>query len=686
MKVSESWLRSFVNPPQNIQELALQMTQNGLEVDSVEEEPGSSGKKEWVLTLKVAANRGDFLSMEGVARFVAALHHLPYQRISFKTVIPQISKVFQVSIKAGAACPRYCGRIIQNLIEEHKTPSWMKERLELAGIRSVSPVVDVTNYVMLELGQPLHAFDLEKLDKELIIRLAKKNEKMTLLDGTELSLTEDDLVIADATNPVALAGVMGGASSSVTNSTRTIFLESAYFDPIHIRTTAKRHGLRTDSSIRFERGVDPGLQIRALERATQLLNDIASGNVSPIIEICDEVTLPKNKKILLRSSRIKQILGISLSRHEIQHLLKFSEIELEPEQNKEGEFRISVPSFRVDLLQEEDIIEEIACLYGYEKIPSHLPTSTLEIPTPIQGKIPLERIRQCLISRGYYEAITYSFISKEKAELFAPNEKSLELSNPISNEMAVMRTSLLPGLFSAALYNQDRQLDRIRLFEVGRIFLEKEGQHQEKNILGGVCLGSLYKEQWGIKQQEADFFDIKGDLESLLSMELHSLPFSFKESHLEVLQPGKGADIFCGGIFVGFIGVIHPKILKTLDLRSNAVAFELDLDKISETKTPQFQEISKYPAIRRDIALIVSKEISSAMLKESVIKRAGPLLKEVSIFDVYEGKGIASGSKSVALGLLLQHPSRTLVESEVTEVVEGILKTLKDQFSAVLRE
>lgn len=679
MKVSELWLKTLIKPALTTAELAEQLTMAGLEVDNIEQADGEA--QDSILTLKIPANRGDCLSMEGVARELSALNRLPYQWVQFKTETPNINEVFPVRVEAKEACSQYVGRIVQNINTDATTPAWIQQRLQAAAIRSISPVVDVCNYVMLELGQPLHAFDLDKISKEIVVRFANNQEKIVTLDEVEIALDPDTLIIADAKQPLAIAGIIGGMDSSVQNNTTNIFLESAYFDPVHIRRSSKRLKVRTDSSIRFERGLDPNLQVRALERASQLLQEIVGGNLGPIIIKTNHEALPKAHTVFLRRSKIHNVLGITLEDQEILDI--FRSLEMDSKLMAEG-FEVTVPAFRVDIGLEEDLIEEIARIYGYHKFPSTMPISIFESQTTPETKIPAKLMKQAFIDRGYCETITYSFVSEEFLNLLSPIQKSLKLSNPISAEMAHMRTSLWPGLIQVAIHNQRRQQIRLRLFEMSSIFLEQNQHWHEKNVLSGLCSAELYPEQWGNKKIDSDFFDVKGDLEAIFAL-TKDPDFHFKPIQHPALHPSQSAEIFRGSESVGCMGLLHPQIMKKLELIGPVFLFELELEFLLQKEMPQYKEFSKYPSIRRDLAIIVKNTVPAEELKTAILKMGGSLLKEVHIFDVYQGKGIEPGSKSVALGLILQHPSRTLVETEVNEVIHKILMTLEKEFQASLR-
>lgn len=686
MKVSELWLRSLNNPKVSTTEWIEQLTQAGIEVDAVEAFPGATEKEtDTVLTLKVPANRSDCLSMIGVAREWAAINHLPLVEPSLSPVFPTIKDIFPVTLKANEFCPRYVGRILQNINTEAQTPIWLKERLEKAGIRALSPVVDVTNYVMLELGQPMHAFDLANLDSEVIVRMASTKDTLVTLDSKEVTLDDTTLVIADKTKILAIAGIIGGESSAVSEKTKNIFLEAAYFNPISIRKTAQRLKLRTESSLRFERGIDPHLQMKAMDRATELLHQIVGGNVGPMIEQATIKYVPLALTLSLRSDRIHEILGITLKGHEVEDLL--TRLGMSYITTKIG-WDVLVPSFRPDITLEIDLIEELARLYGFQNIPEASLEITLQGSDIAETQVPLSKLKDILVSRGFCEAITYSFISPESHQWLNRREPALTLSNPISQDMAVMRESLLPGLLQALRYNQGRQQSRARLFETGTVFLQHNSDLQEHAMLGGLVSGTRFKEQWGEKTQNIDFFDIKNDIEALFALKSGNNQniLSFKTATHPLMHPGQTAEVMFDNLSLGHVGALHPKLLKPLELQGPVFLFEVSLKALQTVQCPGFSDMSKYPAIRRDIAVVVKANVLAAEIKSVIVDCAGPWLRDVWLFDVYQGKGIDPGSKSMALGLLLQHPSRTLVEEEVTTLMSNIVQQLAKQYNAILRE
>jgi len=686
MKVSEGWLRSIVNPKVSTEAWIEQFTQTGIEVDSIE------GDVDTIITLKVPPNRSDCLSMEGLAREWAAMNKMAFTAITYETVFPTIKNIFPLSIDKKNACPRYVGRVIQNVNNKIETPDWLKQRLEKAGIRSLSPVVDVTNYVMLELGQPMHAFDLAKLDTEIIVRMGKKGEEIVTLEGKKLALDTETLVIADKAKPIAIAGIIGGEDSSVTENTHTVFLESAYFDPVQIRKTAARLKLRTESSIRFERGIDPQLQLKAMERATELLVKIVGGNVGPLIEQINAEHVAVPPTLVLRSSRISEILGMTLEKGLLEDLLTrlgMTLIAVPESSAMPTHWNVSVPSFRPDITLEIDLIEELARLYGYQNIPEALPQVTLTGSPLPENQVSLNKIKDLLISRGYLEAITYSFIAPAFHDLLHSKEAPLVLSNPISQEMSTMRESLIPGLLQTLQYNQARQNLRVRLFEIGTAFIkQKEGKDwEEQKMLAGLTSSSVFKEQWAKKTRNIDFFDVKNDVETLLNLKNEqNFAIQFRPLTHPMLHPGQSAEICLGDRRLGILGALHPALIKQLDLQGPVIVFEISLEALQTINRPKFREMSKFPAIRRDIAVMVGEKVLARDLKSAIVKSVGSLLRDVWVFDVYQGKGIESGKKSIAIGLLLQHPTRTLVEEEINAMMTKVIKELQESYQAILRE
>lgn len=637
---------------------------------------------DYVIDVAITPNRGDCLSLLGLAKEIAALNECALHIPNISPIKPSIDDTLKVTVQKSTECPRYVGRIIRDVKADTTTPMWMQERLRRSGLRSISPVVDVMNYVMLELGQPMHAFDLKQISDEIVVRMAKDNEELALLDGQTVKLSNDTLVIADKSKPLAIAGVMGGLDSGVTLLTQDIFLESAYFQPTIIGKTGRSYGLGSDSSYRFERGIDPTIQVLAIERATELLLEIVGGKPGPVIEVTNQEYLPQPAKINLRKERVAKILGLVISDRDIEKIMQ--RLGFSSDKIAEG-WEVTVPARRSDITIEVDLIEEIARLYGYDKLPLLQAASSLTINPRPETQINLAAVRHVLCDLGYNEVVTYSFIDKKLQSLFDPELKPVELVNPISADMAVMRTNLWPGLVNTLIYNQNRQQSRVRLFEVGLRFIPEGSALLQQRMLSGLISGSAFPEQWGIPNREIDFFDLKGDLLNVFKLTLSPEEFTFKPCAHPALHPGQSAEIYRSGKLFGLIGVLHPSIKQSLDIQSKVIVFELALDQLDVARLPHFTEISKFPEIRRDIAILVDQAVPAAVIQDTISEVAGELLKDLNIFDIYQGKGIAQDRKSVALALTLQHASRTLRDEEVAELLERIIDALKDRFAAELR-
>lgn len=636
------------------------------------------------IEVDLTPNRGDCLSLAGLAREVGALYAAPVTRPVVAVVPAAHDEVRSVEVLAPAACPRYLGRVIRNVDLSRPTPLWMVERLRRADVRSIDAAVDVTNYVMLELGQPLHAFDLAEINGGIRVRMAEEGEKLVLLDGQEVSLRSDTLVIADHARALAIAGVMGGEHSGVTAKTRDVFLESAFFDQIAVAGKARSYGLHTDASHRYERGVDWKLAREAMERATGLLLEITGGEAGPIIETVNEQYLPSIAPITLRAARISQMLGMEMDLAEVEQLL--SALGLTVTAEGEGQWRVEVPSHRFDISLEVDLIEELARLYGYNRLPVRYPQARLAPQAKAEARSDLPELRRLLVARGYQEAITYSFIDPKQFELFSPGVEPLLLANPISNDMAAMRASLWPGLVKSLQHNLNRQQDRVRLFESGLRFVgQLEGLKQEPMLAGVVC-GSRLPEGWAQGREVVDFFDVKADVEAVLGFAGALDSFSFVPGKHPALHPGQTARIERDGREVGYVGAIHPELSKNLGLDRPVFVFELVLAEVALGKMPKFHELSRFPEVRRDLALLADRDVAASAVLDVIRENAGEWLTELRLFDVYQGKGIDPHRKSLAVGLTWQHPSRTLNDDEVNATTQNILTSLEKRLNATLRK
>lgn len=636
------------------------------------------------IEVDLTPNRGDCLSLAGLAREVGALYDTSVTRPTVAPVPAVHDEVRSVEVLAPTACPRYLGRVIRNVDLSKPTPLWMVERLRRADVRSIDAAVDITNYVMLELGQPLHAFDLAEINGGIRVRMAEEGEKLVLLDGQEVTLRSDTLVIADHSRALAIAGVMGGEHSGVSASTRDVFLESAFFDQIAVAGKARSYGLHTDASHRYERGVDWQLAREAMERATGLLLEITGGEAGPIIETVSEQHLPKIAPVTLRAQRISQMLGMDMEAAEVERLL--SALGLNITADGAGQWRVEVPSHRFDISLEVDLIEELARLYGYNRLPVRYPQARLAPQAKAEARSDLPELRRLLVARGYQEAITYSFIDPRQFELFSPGVEPLLLANPISNDMAAMRSSLWPGLVKSLQHNLNRQQDRVRLFESGLRFVgQLDGLKQEPMLAGVVC-GSRLPEGWAQGRDVVDFFDVKADVEAVLGFAGALDAFTFVPDKHPALHPGQTARIERDGREVGYVGAIHPELSKTLGLDRPVFVFELVLAEVAQGKMPKFQELSRFPEVRRDLALLADRDVASSAVLDVIRENAGEWLTDLRLFDVYQGKGIDPHRKSLAVGLTWQHPSRTLNDDEVNTATQNILTSLENRLNATLRK
>ena len=637
-----------------------------------------------IIDVDITPNRGDVLSIRGVARDLAAALQGSAIRDQPSVKITQVTdprSPFSISVQSPADCPRYVGRIIRNVNTTLQTPSYMQHALQRANTRLINPIVDITNYVMLELGQPMHAFDLSTIKNNIIVRRAKLNEKIKLLDEQFITLTEHDLIIADEEKPLALAGIMGGMDSGVSNNTKDILLEAAFFTPKNICLSKRRHNTSSDSSHRFERGVDFNLPRVAMERATQLILEIAGGTPEEIMEVVSDNDLPKREKILLEKNQIQRILGITISDANVIRILESLEMAVKPIQNG---WEVIPPSFRFDMSLPVDLIEELARMTGYNTIPALEIEALLTMKPYSEGKLTDNKIRHFLVGRGYHEAVTYSFISPELFLLFSPNAEPIKLKNPLSQEMSVMRDSLLPGLLQAVQLNVRHQCERVRLFETGLCF---SGDAQIPK-LAMVITGTVYSEQWGEKKRAVDFYDLKADVEALIipsgSTDTKSIPL-FKEGDYSALHPGRSCLLVRDNKRIGYLGEVHPQILNYFDIRQPVIVCELDLEAIKQIRVPHFEPFSRLPSVRRDLAIVIDDAISVEMITTLIKRQAGSQLKDVLIFDVYQGKNIEVGKKSIALGLTFQDPSRTLVDEEINAIIHGVVIALEREMNATLR-
>lgn len=611
---------------------------------------------------------------------------------SVEAVATSIEDKVSIEVKAPAACPRYLGRIVKNVNVQAETPLWMQEKLRRCGIRSIDPVVDITNYVLLEQGQPMHAFDLAKIEGGIVVRMAEQGEKLTLLDGSEAELNADTLVVADHNKALAIAGIFGGEESGVTTETKDVLLECAFFAPDHIRGRARNYGLHTYSSMRFERGVDYALQASAMERATQLLVEICGGEVAPVVAVESEADLPKPNKVALRRTKLDNLLGHHIADADVVEILE--RLGLTVEASEEGWVAVA-PTWRFDIAIEQDLIEEVGRIYGYDNIPNQNPAAALKMHNHVEADLPLKRVRDLLVDRGYHEAITYSFVEPEQQKLVVPGVEPLVLPNPISADMSAMRLGLIQGLLNTVVHNQKRQQPRVRLFEYGLRFIPCEsaenGMRQEP-MLAGVIAGTRGEEHWDIETNTVDFFDLKGDLEAILELSANEKAYSFAALSPEskkanpALHPGQSAAIIVDGKEVGVIGTVHPELERKFGLNGRTIVFEIEWSAINSKVIPEAVALSKFPSNRRDIAVVVDEAVASGDIVNACLEQGGEFLKDAKLFDVYVGKGVEEGKKSLAIALTLQSLERTLEDADIAGAVDAIVAHVSEKFGAALRD
>ncbi|MDA9556031.1 phenylalanine--tRNA ligase subunit beta [Vibrio sp.] len=638
------------------------------------------------IDVDLTANRADCFSIRGLAREVGVLNRTDVTSPDVAAIQETLSDIIAIDVQAKDACPRYLGRIVKNVNVQVDTPIWMQEKLRRCGIRSIDPVVDITNYVLLEQGQPMHAFDLAKIEGGIVVRLAEQGEKLTTLDGNDVELNTDTLVVADHNQALAIAGIFGGETSGVTSETKDVLLECAFFAPDHIRGRARNYGLHTDSSMRFERGVDFALQVNAMERATQLLVEICGGDVAPVISAEAEEQLPTPNTVILRRSKLDSLLGHVIPDTDVVEILERLGLSVE---SIEGGWKALAPTWRFDIAIEQDLIEEVGRIYGYDNIPNQAPEAALTMNVHKEANQPLKRVRDLLVDRGYHEAITYSFVEPEQQKLIVPGVEPLVLPFPISADMSAMRLGLIQGLLNTVVHNQKRQQPRVRLFEYGLRFIPcdaaENGMRQEP-MLAGIIAGNATEEHWDMESKTVDFFDLKGDLEAILELTANEKAYSFATTQHPALHPGQSAAIIVDGKEVGVIGTIHPELERKFGLNGRTIVFEVEWSAINTRVIPEAVAISKFPSNRRDIAVVVDEDTASGDIVKACLAKGGEFLLDAQLFDVYTGKGVEEGKKSLAIALTLQSIERTLEEADIANAVDSIVAHISEQFDAALRD
>lgn len=676
MQFSKNWLKDFIDLDLSTEEICYQLTMAGIEVDNFENVKSAITGNDAIIKLDITPNRGDCFSILGVARELAILNNL-------KLKLPKIAKLkstYQdtISVNACAEGPVYFGRTVKDFDMNAVTLPHIAERLTLSDQKLIDPVVDITNYIILELGQPLHAFDRDKLNGDISVRLAKKDESITLLDDQTLNLDASCLVISDEKEAVAFAGVMGGKDSSVTSSTSSIFLESAYFKPSVIRGKARKFGFQTEASLRFERGVDYTIQEFALNRATDLLNQTIGGEIGSVISDTLIKELPNHKKINIDIDRTNKILGTTISTNSA--IKYFKGLGLSPEATKSGKISVSSPPWRYDINIEADLVEELARLEGYDSLPK-------ESLLPIYKRENISKenhLRNSLVSLGFNEIVSYAFISQEDHNLYGQDQKTLNVSNPISQNMSVMRTNLVSGLINTFLYNLNHGQNNQRLFEIGNTFhIDKSNNVSEKKLVAGLMSGKKSSDNWKEKFDNLTFYDLKGLVQDLLSD--FSQPNSYSLCNVDFLHPGMSSAISFEKKTIGFLGSIHPVVLNKVGVKDDLFIFSFELDKLIFESSKSFEEYSKFPSSARDLAFIFDKEVNADEIKEVIQNSAGEFYKDLEIFDIYEGERIDAGKKSIALSISWQSSSKTLLDSDIDTAVEKIVNSIKKELDGTLR-
>ena len=646
------------------------------------------GLDDSIVEVDLTPNRSDCLGIIGLARETGLMNNLDVCMPVIAPIEPVIDDTISVELSAGTACPRFVGRVIKNVDLSAPSPLWLVEKLRRSGIRSIDPVVDVTNYVMLELNQPMHAYDLNALKGTIRVRSSRGGESLDLLNGQTVELLDETLLITDDSGPIGMAGVMGGSGTAVKPETRNIFLEAAFFAPVAIAGRARAYAMHTDAGHRFERGVDFMGQSRAMERATALLLSISGGEPGPLVDTVKEDDLPVLPKVTLRAARIERVLGMAISEADVENILKRLDFEfaVDPAES-EKVWQVSSPSHRFDINIEADLIEEISRIIGYDNLPVTRPTAELMMLESTEQSVSVKSLKAQLANRGYSEAITYSFVDDQKQRLLTPQVSPVALKNPLSSEMNVMRTTLCGGLLNALVHNQNRQQQDVRLFETGLVFEQNSSGSlnfdniEQKNRLALVLSGRRLPEGWANAQASADFFDLKGDLEFLLGAQ----GLSFEACDLPGMQVGQCATVLMGVEVLGYLGLVNRGVAQAFDLRNPVLIAEIDLAMAMRRSVPRVVEVSKFPEVRRDLAMLVDRAVSASEIQNVIYAHAGSALLHLKLFDVYTGKGVETIQKSIGIGLTFQHPSRTLTDDEISTAMAEVVTALETKLKAQLR-
>ena len=679
MQVPTEWIKEFCSLETTSDQIVNQLTMAGVECELQDK------SNQEILNLSLTPNRADCFSVMGICRELSVLNNLNITTEKDDSLTIDHQDEIKIEIESPNDCPVFITRIIHHIDINQETPDWMKKRLEMSGFKSINIIVDITNYIMLETGQPLHAYDLSKIDSKIKVRRAYNNEKITLLDETIKKVNENYLLITDNSKALGIAGIMGSQDSGISLDTESIVLESAYFNPITIMGRSRMLNLHTESGLRFERGVDPSIQKYAIEKATQLINKYSNGKNGPISIKKEESSIPIKQPIMLRKKRIHQILGITIANYKVKEILTKLDMHVVEQEYGYSGWLVTPPSFRFDVNEECDLIEELARIYGYQNIDEKTETRETKLFNASKRSRRTNRINDVMVSCGYSEVINYSFISPSMNIMMGTNSKTIDIKNPLSIEMSVMRTSLLPGLLQNLMYNLKRQHENIKLFESAKIFNNNNKISKEKDVIAGISYGSRVKEQWGFKPNPTDFYDVKGDLELLFTSLKIKDQISYTNDLHPMLCPGKNAKIELDSLTIGHIGELNPEFTMDLDLLQNPILFEIDKDILKLPSQMNYQEQPYFPSSRRDISLLIPENQETSAILKTIKQLEIPILKNIIVFDVYKGMNIESGRKSVALGLIFQAKSRTLTDKEIDRYMSNIKRQIVSNFELKIR-